>query len=81
MCGDVWKTIVHLRATRDDLRVFVLNCDYGLGIIRPGTPGSALVGVAVEEIADMTYRDLVRHREDYVNLKPVAYLDDFLARL
>ena len=27
--GDVWKAIVHLRSTRDDLRVAVLKCDYG----------------------------------------------------
>lgn len=27
--GDVWKTIAYLRSCRDDLNVFVLNCDLG----------------------------------------------------
>ena len=26
-CGDVWKTIVHLRSSRNDLAVAVLDCD------------------------------------------------------
>ena len=34
-CGDVWKTIVYLRCNFTEyLDVFVLNTDYGLGIIR-----------------------------------------------
>lgn len=30
--GDVWKSIVHLRSIRPDLRVAVLDCDSGVGI-------------------------------------------------
>ena len=35
-CGDVWKTIVHLRATRSDLRVRILDTDCGIGVIERG---------------------------------------------
>lgn len=81
MCGDVWKTIVHLRATRDDLRVCVLNCDYGLGIITLGAPEGKRLGIPVEEIAKLGYPDLVRNRPDYVNLRPPSSLNEILAEL
>jgi len=29
--GDVWKTIAHLRASRNDLHIFTLAGDFGLG--------------------------------------------------
>ncbi len=35
-CGDVWKAIVNLRATRSDLRVRVLDTDCGIGVIERG---------------------------------------------
>lgn len=34
--GDVWKGWLKLRATRDDLQMFVIETDYGVGIIRRG---------------------------------------------
>ena len=34
-CGDVWKTIVYLRELyKNELEVFVINTDLGLGVIR-----------------------------------------------
>jgi hypothetical protein len=38
----VWKAIVYLRSTRHDLRIAVLNCDRGVGIVRKGLPESRL---------------------------------------
>ena len=35
-CGDVWKTIVELRATRPDLDVTVVDADFGVGVVRRG---------------------------------------------
>ena len=40
--GDVWKAIVYLRSTRPDLRVAVLKCDLGVGIVRKGSPESTI---------------------------------------
>ena len=41
-CGDVWKSIVQLRSTFTDLNVFVLNCDFGIGVIARGKPQKML---------------------------------------
>lgn len=32
-CGDVWKAVVHLRCGRPDLKVFVIDHDYGIGVV------------------------------------------------
>jgi methyltransferase family protein len=46
--GDVWKAIVHLHSTRDDLRIAVLNCDFGVGLVRKGLPESkGIAGIAI----------------------------------
>lgn len=79
-CGDVWKTICHLRSTRDDLEIFVLDCDYGLGIITKGTPSTSL-DLSPEMIDKMTYQDLEKDREALLNLKNENYFSEFLNRI
>jgi hypothetical protein len=76
--GDVWKAIVHLRSTRDDLRIAVLKCDFGVGIIRKGFPESRL-SYSAAQIEALNYSDLVADRERFLNLKPPEYLGEFLA--
>jgi len=76
-CGDVWKTICVLRSTRDDLRIFVLDCDHGLGIITRGTPDNPL-NLSREEIGTMSYARFSREREALLNLKKEDFLFDFL---
>lgn len=78
-CGDVWKTVCHLRMARRDLNVFVLDCDFGLGIVTRGTPESPL-NLSLAELESLTYADLAKHREHFLNLKPESHLADFLAR-
>lgn len=34
--GDVWKAFVHLRRFRSDLELFVIDTDYGCGVVRRG---------------------------------------------
>lgn len=34
--GDCWKAFVKLRTERDDLEMKVIDCDWGVGVIRPG---------------------------------------------
>ena len=75
--GDVWKTIVHLRSTREDLRVFVVDFDYGLGFVSYGTPDN-LLSFTPEAIEKMTFNDLEEQRESLLNLKPASYLESFL---
>ncbi len=77
-CGDVWKTIVHLRSTRHDLEVAVLDCDFGVGIVRRGKPESVLTYTR-KQIKTMTYSDLESNRKTFLNLKnPAIYLKDFI---
>ncbi|KUH80892.1 MULTISPECIES: class I SAM-dependent methyltransferase [unclassified Mycobacterium] len=75
--GDVWKAIVHLRSARDDLRVIVLDCDRGVGVVRKGTPESRL-SYSEAEIKSLDYADLAADRDRLLNLRPPAYLQEFL---
>jgi len=74
--GDVWKAVAALR-TRADLRIFVLDVDFGLAIITRGKP-ETIVKFPVDKLS---YQDLEKDREHILNLKQVAYLDRFLGQL
>lgn len=76
--GDVWKAIVFLRSTRQDLRIAVLDCDWGVGIVKKGSSESRL-SYSAEEIEALSYTDLAAERDRLLNLKPPAYLDRLLA--
>jgi len=78
--GDVWKTILQLRVTRDDLSVFVLNCDTGLGIIKKGK-SKRLELQLFNDIEHLPYQFLEKYREEILNLKPVEYLEEFIQTL
>jgi len=75
--GDVWKAIVHLRSTRHDLRIAVLKCDFGVGIVRKGSPESRL-SYSPAQIEALNYADLAADRDRLLNLKRPAYLSEFL---
>jgi len=79
-CGDVWKTVCHLRSQRSDLRVFVLNCDYGLAIITRGVPDKKLE-LTQEAIEQMTYDDLAKNRLELLNLTDETHFPEFLKTL
>ena len=74
--GDVWKAILHLRCTRNDVHVFVLDCDYGLGIITKGKPENNLT-LPVDSIAKLSYQDFHANRESWLNLKPLSHFYNF----
>ncbi|MGI8973380.1 MAG: class I SAM-dependent methyltransferase [Gaiella sp.] len=74
--GDVYKTIVRLRA-RDDLRVAVLDCDQGLGLVSRGVPETPLE-LSVDEIERLAYDDLARDRQGLLGLRPAGDLHDML---
>jgi len=78
--GDVWKTIVLLRSLRKDLHVFVLDCDYGVGVVCKGKPEDIL-SYTVEEINKMSFKDLSKDRRKLLNLKEPAFLFKFLETL
>jgi hypothetical protein len=74
--GDVWKAIVHLRSLRNDVNVFVLDCDHGLGIITKAKPESKL-SFSEEEIKKLSYEDLNANRKNFLGLKPASYFYEY----
>jgi len=76
--GDVYKTIVYLRSQCSDLRVFVLDCDHGVGVITRRQP-EGMLNMDPAAIEKMTYADLEKDRTHILNLKPADYLHEFLA--
>ena len=70
--GDVWKAIVHLRTLRKDIDVFVLDCDYGLGIITKRKPENSL-SFSLQQINSFTYEDFNANRAQWINLKRADY--------
>lgn len=65
-CGEVWKTIVNLR-TRKDLSVYVLDCDFGVGVVRK-TPPLTSVNIRKNLIKLMTYDSLNTNRKNLLGL-------------
>jgi hypothetical protein len=65
--GDVYRAIVRLR-TRDDLRVAVLDCDQGMGIVCRGAPDTR-VELPEDEIASLTFDELARDRARLLGLR------------
>jgi len=70
--GDVWKAIVHLRSLRNDIDVFVLDCDYGLGIVTKRKPENNL-NFSLQQIISFTYEDFNANRAQWINLKRADY--------
>ena len=70
--GDVWKALLHLRSFRNDIKVFVLDCDYGLGIVTFGIPETKL-NFSENEITELTYDQLEQNRQEWLNLKNPEY--------
>jgi SAM-dependent methyltransferase len=72
--GDVYRTIVHMRAFRADINVAVIDADHGLGIIRRGTPEAA-VQISEEEIRNLSFMQLSRDKNLLLDLKPAEWAD------
>lgn len=59
--GDCWKAFVQLRMERDDLKMCVIDADWGLGVIQKGSQKK------IEE-TELTYENFNKHRESWLNL-------------
>ena len=66
-CGEVYKTIVELRATRPDLAVETIAADFGIGVVRRGS--ATTIDLQPEWVAQMTWADLDRDRERLLGLR------------
>ena len=71
--GDCWKSFVHLRSTRSDLEMFVINTDFGVGVIKKGRQ------TTIEAPPELTYEYLELNRKNCLNLKSIEEFTDFEA--
>jgi Methyltransferase domain len=78
--GDVWKTIVYLRSLRDDINVFTLDTDHGLGIVVKGIPDYKL-DISPEQLKNFSYGELNANRKNWLNLKPETYLQEYFSKV
>jgi hypothetical protein len=74
--GDVWKAIVHLRSLRNDLTSFVLDTDFGLGVVVRKANQRPL-NLSADKIRALTYEDLNKNRKEWLNLQPASYFNEF----
>lgn len=81
-CGDVWKTIVYLKENyKDDMDVFVLDVDFGLGVLRVKNKNLDL-GLNQElynKIDQLNYEYLISDTLNILNLKEYSFIEKFLS--
>lgn len=70
--GDTWKAYVKVRTYREDLEMFVIDTDWGVGVIKKGKQEKLKVAVP------LTYDNFVIHQNEWLNLKSV---DEFNAMM
>ena len=68
--GDCWKAWVKVRSTNPNVKMFVVNTDYGCGVIQKGS--QELLDL---NSLDLTYENLNEHRKEWLNL---ISFEDFL---
>ncbi|MFC1775865.1 class I SAM-dependent methyltransferase [Pseudomonadota bacterium] len=62
--GDVYKALLQLRVTRNDLDIFVVDADYGLGVIRKGAPSES-INLTMNEVKNLSFDDFYAQREKW----------------
>jgi hypothetical protein len=65
-CGTVWKAIYKMRCQRSDLKIFVVDSDYGCGIVKNGMSETIPFDNPYFE-----YNIFSKNRQKYLNLKSV----------
>lgn len=73
--GDVWKTIVHLRAFHPELNVRTIDADQGLGVISFGQ-NENLLQLGKDQLDNAGFDLLENNRKEFLGLISV---NDFLA--
>jgi hypothetical protein len=78
--GDGWKAIAAIRAARQDVDAFVINCEHGVGVVcrRPNTAGLRL---SSDEIKELDYDDLTSDSQRLIGLRRPVHLLQTLRHL
>lgn len=80
-CGDVWKTIVYLKQSfPEDLEIFVLNSDMGLGVVRKTSDRKKFIinDESFQEILNYDYKFFKQNLEAKIDLTDPAELPTLL---
>jgi hypothetical protein len=64
--GFAWKVITKLRCEREDLEISVVDCDWGVGIIRRGK--QELFKMVEDEKEIYKYETFIKYRKYMLNL-------------
>lgn len=71
-CGDTWKTITYLRRNyKSELNVFVLDVDYGLGIIKFNSKREIDLNFNLElynQVNKLSYEELIKNPKELIGL-------------
>ena len=73
--GDVWKVIHYLRTYRQDLEVYTLDCDWGVGVIKGFSNNKCVPAVSAEGkrvCKELDYSYLSRKRRETLGLRSPA---------
>lgn len=70
--GDCWKAFIKLRSERNDLEMFVINIDFGVGLIRKGK--QEIINIPEK----LNYEFLDKNRKNILNL---ITLEDFYKKI
>lgn len=60
--GDCWKAYVQLRQERDDLAMYVVDADYGCGVIKKGYQEK------LDKIYNLNFHTFAQKRKEWLNL-------------
>jgi hypothetical protein len=63
--GDCWRAFVELKQTRDDLEMFTIDIDMGIGVIRKGKQEKLNI------TEDITYHNFSYHKHKWMNIYPL----------
>jgi hypothetical protein len=75
--GKAWKVISQLRMTRKDLEIYVVDCDWGVGIIKKSEKENELFNMVTKEEIE-NYEIFIKYRKYILNLiTPEKFLDIF----
>jgi len=76
--GDVFRAILDLRSQRDDLEVFVVDQDHGVGVVRK-KPGRRALNLSRTEVAQMSFNEFFPARRSLLALKDAHEFKSWLA--
>lgn len=70
-CGDVWKSFVKARQEKDGVEFFVVDCDYGCGVLKKGTQEKLNL-----EGQELTYENFVKNKEVWMNVRSTEWFSE-----